>query len=458
MQDLDKLIDAKRIELTDFVSARNAQGAQVRALASVAEPDEVKIANARSARDSFDARVDEAEAALSVLIIARDSINESQRVAAESVPTYAPEDRSPTVVVSERRTYTPESDPRGAMFVADVSRAMLGDHQARDRMASHMREETVERGGQVERASATTNYTGVVVPQFLVDMFAPMAVASRPFADNCNIQPLPATGMTVNIGRGTTGTSAALTTENVAVSETDYDDTLLTIPVQQIAGQQTVSRMAVDRGQGVDNIVLQDLFNRYNTALDSTLLNQATTGLTAASTVVTYTDGAPTPATLYPKVLGACSGVEAALLGVARPDIAVMHSRRWNWIQSQVGPSWPNFSQPGIPDNKMGVNAGALYNTGLRGALPNGLGVVVDNNIVTNAGAGTNEDHVFVAASQECYLWEEAGAPMYIRAEEAKAGSLGVLLVVYGYFAYSFGRYPGATARISGTGNVTPVF
>ncbi|NJP75623.1 hypothetical protein HCJ99_33610, partial [Streptomyces sp. C1-2] len=48
-------------------------------------------------------------------------------------------------------------------------------------------------------------------------------------------------------------------------------------------------------------------------------------------------------------------------------------------------------------------------------------------------------------------------APMYIRAEQAKAASLGVLLVVYGYFAYTHARYPHAR-KISGTGLVTPAF
>ena len=35
---------------------------------------------------------------------------------------------------------------------------------------------------------------------------------------------------------------------------------------------------------------------------------------------------------------------------------------------------------------------------------------------------------------------------------------LGVLLVLYGYFAYTFGRYPSAPQKLNGVGMVTPTF
>jgi hypothetical protein len=71
--------------------------------------------------------------------------------------------------------------------------------------------------------------------------------------------------------------------ENTA-SETNIDDTLLTLNVQTNAGQQTLSRQAIERGTGVEAVVMDDLFRRYHTNLDSTLLNQASTGLAASST------------------------------------------------------------------------------------------------------------------------------------------------------------------------------
>ena len=81
----------------------------------------------------------------------------------------------------------------------------------------------------------------------------------------------------------------------------------------------------------------------------------------------------------------------------------------------------------------------------------------METNIAANLGAGTNEDEIYLVDRQECHLWEDPDAPMYIRAEQTKAASLGVLLVVYGYFAYTHQRYAHAR-KIAGTGLITPAY
>jgi hypothetical protein len=80
--------------------------------------------------------------------------------------------------------------------------------------------------------------------------------------------------------------------------------------------------------------------------------------------------------------------------------------------------------------------------------------VIVDNNIETTV--STNQDPVYVLATGELHLWEDPNAPMLIRAEQAAAASLGVLLVVYGYFAYTASRYANNPGRITGTGLAAP--
>jgi HK97 family phage major capsid protein len=360
----------------------------------------------------------------------------------------------------EERTYRPDSDRKGGQFIRDVSRQFLyRDLEAEHRLARHMQEERVERSQYLQRAVGTGAFTGLVVPQYLTDMYAPAVAALRPFADICTKHELPPDGMTVNISRITTATSVALqSSENASVSETNIDDTLLTENVHTAAGQQTISRQAIDRGTGIEEVVMSDLFRRYATTLDSTLINQATTGLSAVAQAVTYTDADPTAAELWPKLLNANANVEAALLNQATPTHAIMHSRRWYWLQSQVGNSWPFMSQPGIATQAGGTNFATGYDMGARGVLPNGNRVIVDNNIPTNLGAGTNEDEIFVVPADECHLWEDPQAPVFIRAEQPHAASLGVLLVLYGYFAYSFRRYTNGMSKISGTGLVTPTF
>ncbi|MCY0943541.1 phage major capsid protein [Streptomyces antarcticus] len=394
-------------------------------------------------------------------IKAEEMERQEQQRTSEPTQTRKPSYDQVARVGREERTYRKEADPHGKQFLLDVSRQFLyGDVEAVSRLSRHMQEERVERAQYLQRATNTGAFTGLVVPQYLTDLYAPATAALRPFADICNRHPLPESGMSVNISRITTASSAALqAAENDAVSETDMDDTLLTIPIRTAAGQQTVSRQAIDRGQGIEDVTMQDLFNRVHTVLDNTLINQATTGLSAVAQATAYTDASPSGAELYPKILSSAAGVEAAMLAMGRPTHAVMHSRRWYWLSSQMSSTWPMINWNGIPPQSVGQgNPASSYGSGPRGVLPCGLEVIVDNNIGTGLGAGTNEDEVFVVPAMECHLWEDQEAPLMIRAEQTKAATLGVLLVAYKYFAYTFGRYPNAMQKISGSGLVTPTF
>jgi hypothetical protein len=336
--------------------------------------------------------------------------------------------------------------------------------EAETRLSRHMQEERVERAEYLQRAAGDANtgaFAGLTVPQYLTEMYAPAVANLRPFADICNHHDLPPNGMTVNISRITTATSVALqSTELSAVSATSIDDTLLTENVQTAAGQQTMSRQAIDRSTGVEAIIMDDLFRRYATTLDNTLLNQATTGLATIAATQTYTDASPTTPKIYSQTIQAASTVESILLGFANPNIVVMHSRRWYSMLSAVSSTWPMIStRNDVPVQSTGTNFDQTYGKSVRGMLATGLAAVVDNNVTTNNGTGTNQDVMFVVASDECHLWEDPAAPVFIRAEQPAAATLGVLLVLYGYFAYTFRRFPsGAAVKLDGTGLGTPSF
>ena len=431
---------------------------------SLSLEEDTRVAELFASRDQAKADVAGIEAKLANARKVKADEQERTEAQARTTPT---ETRRPSYdqiarIGTEERTYRRDQDPYGKGFLLDISRQfMFQDVEASARLAQHMREERVERAQYLQsRAVGTGAFTGLTIPQYLTDLYAPATAALRPFADACNRHPLPSDGMSVNISRITTASGAALqASENGAVQETNMDDTLLTVNIQTAAGQQTISRQAIDRGSGIEDVVMQDLFNRVATTLDNTLLNQATNGLTNVATSVAYTDASPTGAELYPKILGAAAGVEAALLALGKPNIAVMHSRRWYWLTSQMSSTWPMVNWTNLPVQAAGqANAGSSYNSGSRGVLPSGLEVVVDNNIATNLGAGTNEDEIYVVPSSECHLWEDPNAPMFIRAEQPAAANLGVLLVAYSYFAYTFGRYANGMQKVSGTGLVTPTF
>src|SRR3989442_123092 len=101
------------------------------------------------------------------------------------------------------------------------------------------------------------------------------------------------------------------------------------------------------------------------------------------------------------------------------------------------------------------------YGKAVRAQLPNGMLITVDANVSTaclaQATTGGTQDQVYAVPALECHLWENPDA-LLIRAEQPAAQSLGILFVVYGYFAYSFQRYSGESVVIAGTGFAPPSF
>lgn len=354
---------------------------------------------------------------------------------------------APARVTREERTYTERS---GASFIADAYAAQFGnDFAARERLARHMSEERIER-----RDVTSANFAGLIVPQFLTELAAPFARAGRPVADAARKHPLPAEGLTISISKVTTGSAVAVQTEGAAVQETNMDDTKLDISVQTIAGQQNVSRQALERGTNVDSLVMADLVSAYHTQLDALVVAEL---LSSAGQSVTYTDASPSVAELYPKLLDAVQKVQTTFFG--GPNFIVMHPRRLAWILSALDSSNRPLATP-APRNFNAVasgDGGVQYgNSGYEIA---GFPVITDANVSTAQGAGTNEDTIFIGNMQELHLWEQGnGAPMMLRFEQPKSQELDVTMIVYGYAAYTANRYPNAWAKIGGTGLVTPTF
>ena len=362
-------------------------------------------------------------------------------------------------VTREERTYSADSDKRGVSFIHDVVARTFGDMDASQRLARHQQEERVERGSALEsRAIGTSALGALVVPQYLTDLVAPLARAGRPLADICNVMALPAEGMTVEIPRITTGTSAAVqATQNTSVSETNLDETTLSVPVVTIAGQQTISVQALSRGRGTEQVILRDLVSAYNTALDAQLIagsgsNGQHRGILNTSSIqaVTFTDTTPTVAELYPKLFDLIQKVQTGFYGGI--SHFVMHPRRWAWMAAAVGTSQP-FLQ--INTNPQGA-AGQFGAPSYGGVVGNvaGVPVVLDANIATTT--STNQDTIYGVTAAELHLWEDAGSPLFIRVDQAS--SLGVTIAAFGFTAFTAGRYPAAHGTISGAGLATPTF
>lgn len=361
-------------------------------------------------------------------------------------------DASPARVTREERTYRPDGD---FSFVRDAFAAqVLGDWDAQQRIARHQQEERIEK-----RDVTSANFAGLVVPQFLTGLAAPFARAGRPFMDASRKHALPASGLTLSISKVTTGSATAVQTEGSAVQETNMDDTKLDLTVNTIAGQQNVSRQALERGTGIDALVMADLVSAYHTKLDAEYVTTNAASLTNVITqVVTYTDASPTVAELYPKILDGVQRIQTNYFG--GPNFILMHPRRLAFILAATDTAGRPLALPtqNGPQNAIGVGDGSVV-YGNSGYSIAGLPVITDANVTTTNGTGANEDVIIIGSTQESHLWETAGgSPFMLRFEDVKSAELEVKMVVYGYSAYTANRYPNAFALIGGTGLVTPTF
>jgi len=361
-------------------------------------------------------------------------------------------------VISEPRTYTAQA---GASFIKDAYNARFkSDFAANERLARHMREEEIER-----RDVGTGAFEGLVVPQYLTDLAAPLARAGRPFLDGATTKhALPDSGMTINISRMTTGTSTAIqATENANVSETDADDTLLTVNVRTIAGQQDISRQAIERGTGIDSFILADLIRSWHTTLDNQCLNGAGTSGTilgldgSGGNAITYTSASPTIKLLYPKLADAVQQIQTNAF--MSPTAWIMHPRRLAYLMAGVDSSDRPLVVPNAygPMNVIAAGAGGT-SYGNSGYSLMGLPIITDANVVTTTGASSNQDKIYCVAAPEMHLFEQTGSPFALNFDATGASSLTIKTVVYGYAAFTAGRYPLAASIISGTGLVAPSF
>lgn len=440
-----------------LIEAREAKVAELDGL--VAELDEMEAGeefDSKFARSNelhaeikdMNDKIEEAREAAETLKAVKESRNEL------GVEDEDLGDKEAVVEVNEPDLYRKGGDHS---FIADAWAARSGDFKAQERLNKHQDFEARDVG--------TGAFTGLVVPQYLVDEYAPIARAGSPFYNAVPKKDLPAFGNKIEISRITTGSAAAeQASENSAVQETNMDDTLLTVNVDTIAGQQDVSRQALERGGqpgfSLENIIFQDLVAAYYTKLDNLMINGSGSsgqplGISQVSGInsVTYTDASPTVAELYPKLADAVQGINSNRFAPA--TAIVMHPRRWGFLTAGVDSSNRPLVLPAgnNPDNAAGVGDAAAYGQVVGSVL--GLPVITDANIRTDLGAGT-EDAIYIAKVDDHIMFEDN--LFQLKFEETNAGSLTTKMVVYGYVAFASGRYPAGISAITGTGLIAPTF
>ena len=450
MQLLDTLVE-ERAQITETQTGLVQRAADEER--DLSETEDASLKDLATRADELDTRIKELRAVQVANL-------EAAKLRAEVNATDDTETRAVgnVVVTNEPLTYAEEN--RSVSFFQDLYNSQYnGDIDASDRIRRHRQEMDIE-----HRDGSTANYAGLVVPQYLTELAAELARAGRPFADQCTSLPLPDAGMTINVSRVTTGSSAAMqASENAAVSETDIDDTLLTADVRTIASGQQVSRQAVERGTGIDALIAADMMGAVATVLEDQVLNGSGSsgnmlGLSNISGInsVTYTDGSPTGAELYSKIVDGIQQINSNRFAGA--DLIVMHPRRLAFLQAETDSSGRPLVVPtqNVPQNALGTGPVAGY--GVTGASIAGLPVVTSGKISTGAGSGGNEDVIFIVRRGDMLLFEDAGQPAMVRMDQTSGLNLTITLIAYQYACFIGGRYPASVSMISGTGLVAPSF
>ena len=426
--------DAAQKAVEAIIEAAEAEGRS-----DLTEDETSKFDAARAELRGIDEKLEDLQAREGELV----ELEERSAKAAEArkslgVPTVRVGREEPTYRAGGEHSFL--QDAFRAQFTKDADAAQRVERARREALA--------------EYRSTTGNYGALVVPQYLTALYAGNLETGRPFLSNVTSLPLPDAGMSLEIPRGTTSTTvAAQATQNTGVSNTTMVTDTLSVPVRTFAGQQVVSRQAVERGTGIADIILADLFSEYATKTNVSAISGDGTagghwGILNTTSVQTAAWTGTTGASLVSALHNAIGKVNTSRYAAA--DLIVMHPRRWAWLCAASDTSQRPFVQidgPGFNAYGNGVAAGY----GAVGSVV-GIPVVTDAGIPTNLGASTDEDRIIVTRRADVLHMEDASAPVGLTFEEVLGDQLSVRMVTYGFSAFTAGRYPVATCNLQGTG------
>ena len=287
-----------------------------------------------------------------------------------------------------------------------------------------------------------------------MNQFIELARPGRAFANLCQRQPLPGGTDSINIPKILTGTSTAIqVADNTQVEEVDATDTFINAPVRTIAGQQGVALQLIDQSPiSYDQVIFNDLIADHASKLDLQTLEG--TGVNGQVLGLANTPGIQRIVCTAPLTIqGVYSVIADAIqrIHVTRympPTVIVMHPRRWSWLLTLLDEvSRPLF----LPGNYGASNAvGVVSDVDSQAVVGqiHGLPVVTDPLISTVAGAGGDEDVIYVLRASDIILWESSIKARTLM--EPRAETLTCLLQVFSYVAYSCSRYAQSIVEISG--------
>lgn len=375
---------------------------------------------------------------------------------ARAAAQQAAQNEARSTTMSTATTYPSNVYRSGSTsYIRDLARVAVNaddTNESRRRLAEHAEE--VGRGMEFRDLSRVDGSGGYAVPPaWLMNQYVTAPRPGRPFANLVQRQPLPGGTDSINIPKVLTPTATGVqVADNTTVTEVDLTDTFINAPVRTIAGQQSLALQLIDQSPiAFDDVVFADLAADHDQKLDLQVIGgTGLSGQVLGSLATPGIGSVPIPsldiAGYFKALANAINTVNTTRF--LPPDVIVMHPRRWGHLLSLLDLSnRPLF----VPSESGAFNAaGVLTAVASENVVGRccGLPIVIDSNLPTNLGAGTNEDVIVVMRSSDLVLWESG---IRMRAlPETKASTLTVLLQVYSYIAFSAARYPQSVVKITG--------
>ncbi len=376
------------------------------------------------------------------------------------------EQRNGVAHVTDAPVYVPDGGT-GHSYFKDLALRSEGDRDATDRLVRNSKATADE-----QRAIGNTNATGgsggeFAPPTWLVDEWINLLRPGRVTADLFKKNPVPPGTPSISIPKLLTGTAVAVqSTQNTIVAQSDLTTGFVSTGFATIAGKEVVSQQLLDQSAvSMDRVISDDLAAAYNAFFGTQIILGAGTGannnsvlnglinapvLAANQAVLAAT---PTATTFYSKATGMLASFVTNRF--AQPEVWIMHPRRWYWLMSLFDSQGRPLVVPAdVAMNPIAVNG----SVGVQGAVGQflGLPVVIDPNIPTNLGVGTNQDTVFLLRTSDLWLYESTPQAESFRAPYAE--SLGVLFRLFNYAGTIMNRLGSSIATMNGAGLVPPAF
>lgn len=315
-------------------------------------------------------------------------------------------------------------------FFLDIYRAKT------DAKAAYRLDAWREQAPEIQRASATTDLAGLVVPAYLVEKYQPLAVSKRAFLNTLvgtssygNL-----TSASVVIPQETTGPGmGAQSSQNTAFSTANWASTTVTLNAVTIGGYGDLAIQAIQLGQVRPDRMFSEMLDRYyqeqdrqalwgsgsSGEVEGVFLADGTQTVNAGYTVTAFAEH-------YAAVQEAASKIE---INDERDAMYVlMTPRRWRALLSAT-------DDQGRPI------------AGVDGTFPQNVGAYQDMNgqkwlgglrvITTNKVQKSGEDDSVMAVYHPDFAYFEESSPQSMTADQVVAHTGTVRYVTWGYMIFS---------------------